>query len=98
MEIQFILSSTQEYAKYKYTHASLNLEYFTDKDNWQSLNADEEPGSYSENLVKSGGVASVNGHYIESDEYLRVITDEESRILFGIKRDGNVFFGCDVPQ
>lgn len=40
----------------------------------------------------------VDGEYIDNPEFVRVYTDAEKHILFGIQKDGNVFFGAGVPQ
>lgn len=58
---------------------------------------DDEPTPNSDNLVKSGGVESVAGSYHQTDEYLKIIKDNSNRLLFGIKKDGDIVFGIGVP-
>ena len=58
---------------------------FTNVNNWQGV--DDEPTAGSNNLVKSGGVAEL-GYNIENPEYLKVLTDNEDKVLEGIKADG----------
>ena len=62
------------------------------------LGIDDEPTEGSENLVKSGGVAAVNGFYIDDPEFIRVLVDSEKRILAGIKSDGSVTWAKGVPD
>lgn len=59
--------------------------------------ADNEPTAGSDKLVKSGGVAAVNGSYVENPEWIRVITDKNDRILCGIKADGSIEWSVGVP-
>ena len=61
------------------------------------MGVDDGPTSGSDNLVKSGGVAAVNGFYIQDCDYIRVVTDADDRILFGIKRDGCIEWSKGVP-
>lgn len=59
---------------------------------------DDEPTAESDNLVKSGGVATVNGSYTTNEEWIRIVTDSEGKILYGVKADGEFAFGVGVPQ
>lgn len=59
---------------------------------------DDEPTKDSNNLVKSGGVASVYGVYEENPQWINVALDKEGRILFGAEKDGNFYFGAGVPR
>lgn len=38
------------------------------------------------------------GYYEDNPEYVRVITDSEGRLLFGIKTDGSIDWGAGVPK
>lgn len=58
---------------------------------------DDEPTLGSKNLVRSGGVAGMYGHYTENPEFLYVMTDMEQRILLALRKDGQVMFGAGVP-
>ena len=37
-------------------------------------------------------------HYVENPEFVRVVTDNEDRILYAVKADGDFYFGAGVPQ
>lgn len=52
---------------------------------------DDEPTENSNRGVKSGGVAAVEGFYVDDSEWIRVILDAEGRILAGIKADGTTY-------
>lgn len=60
--------------------------------------ADEEPLEGSDKLIKSSGVADVNGCTKESAQYLRVVLDKENNLLYAVEKNGNFFFGKGVPQ
>ena len=70
--------------------------FTTDVTQWQGV--DDEPTAESDNLVKSGGIASMYGSYIENPEFVYVKTDSEGRILWAIKIDGGIYYGAGVPQ
>lgn len=38
------------------------------------------------------------GVYVENPEFVRVVTDNEDRILYAVKADGGFYFGAGVPQ
>ena len=57
---------------------------------------DDEPTAGSDNLVKSGGVADVYGTYIESPEWIKVITIN-NKIICGIKKDGSIEWSVGIP-
>lgn len=38
------------------------------------------------------------GRYEENPEFIRVDIDAEGHVLWGIKTDGDIFFGCGVPS
>jgi len=57
---------------------------------------DPTPGSVKP--LRSGGAAATYGHYIENPEFLSVILDDEEKVLVGIQKDGNVYFGAGCPQ
>lgn len=38
------------------------------------------------------------GHYAENPEFVRVYLDSKDRVLWGIQRDGNIYYGAGVPQ
>ena len=59
---------------------------------------DSKPTAGSDNLVKSGGIASMYGSYTENPEHVYVQTDNEDKILYGVKTDGEFFFGAGCPQ
>lgn len=59
---------------------------------------DDKPTPESNKLVKSGGVADMYGSYTENPEYVYVKTDNEGKILYGVKIDGEFFFGAGCPQ
>ena len=59
---------------------------------------DEEPTPGSDNLVKSGGVASVEGYYVDNPEYIKAELDAEGRIIRAIKNNGDIYFGAGIPS
>lgn len=96
MSIKFVLSSDNKYVQYRYMSSSTTDANIANVNNWQGV--DDEPTSESNNLVKSGGVASVGGFYIEEGfEWVRVITDKDGKFLAGIKKDGSVEWSVGVP-
>lgn len=58
---------------------------------------DDEPTPDSDNIAKSGGIANMYGSYTEDPEYAYVQTDNEDKILFGVKQDGSMYFGEGCP-
>ena len=58
---------------------------------------DDEPTPNSDNLVKSGGIANKYGFDINSQEYIKVITDGEGKLLFCIKTDGSIEWYKGIP-
>lgn len=36
--------------------------------------------------------------FTENNEYLKALLDSGKRILYGVQKDGNFYFGCDVPK
>ena len=66
--------------------------------NVKEYGIDDEPTAGSDNLVKSGGIASAYGSYIENPEFVYVKTDNKGRILWAIKIDGSIYYGTGVPQ
>lgn len=59
---------------------------------------DAEPTPDSVKPLQSGGAASVLGHYIENPEFVRAVTDNEDKVLYGVQADGNFYFGAGCPQ
>ena len=54
---------------------------------------DDKPTPESNNLVKSGGIADMYGHYEENPEFVNAITDNEGKLLFALrKEDGKPYF------
>lgn len=56
MVVQFVRSSDNKYVQYRYMGTEITGTPFLDTANWQGV--DEEPITGSDNLIKSGGVAS----------------------------------------
>lgn len=56
-------------------------------------------GTWSKDSTDVASVGMVNqlGEYIENQEWVRVITDNDGKILYGVKVDGNFYFGGDCP-
>lgn len=54
---------------------------------------DEEPTPGSDNFVKSGGVASVEGYYVDNPEYIKAELDSQNRIIWAVRKDGRIYFG-----
>lgn len=59
---------------------------------------DTEPTPESVNPVTSNGIAGTLGYNTENVEFVRVLVDSQNRVVFGIQRDGNVYFGAGVPK
>lgn len=64
----------------------------------KQVGIDNVPTAGSDNLVKSGGVVSMYGHYDENPDFSEIHIDKNNRILFGVKKDGDFFFGAGVPS
>lgn len=58
---------------------------------------DEEPTAGSRKLAESGGIAKVYGSYKDDDNWAYVITDKDSKFIFGIKNDGSIEWSAGVP-
>lgn len=43
-------------------------------------------------------VKDTYGDYAESPEFVRVVTDKDGRMLYGVQKDGNFYFGAGCPQ
>lgn len=54
----------------------------------QVVGIDNEPTAGSDNLVKSGGVADAYGTYRNASEYLKVIVDNNNKLIEATKNDG----------
>lgn len=59
---------------------------------------DDEPTAGSDNLVKSGGITNVYGKYVENPEFIRVYIERNNKIVWAIKKDGDIYFGAGVPK
>ena len=64
----------------------------------REVGIDDEPTAGSDNLVKSGGAAGTYGGYTENPEFIRVVTDNEGKILYAVRTNGDFYFGAGVPQ
>ena len=58
-----------------------------------------DPVSVSQNTLSIGGqeVGELGGQLAESPEWMRVVTDREDKILYGVKTDGKFYFGDGCP-
>lgn len=66
----------------------------------RQIGIDNEPIADSQNLVKSGGIAlqiSQLGQYANNPEWVKVVTDANDKILYGVKTDGKFYFGNGCP-
>lgn len=43
------------------------------------------------------GKISQLGQYVDNPEWVRVVTDNDGKILYGVKSDGKFYFGADCP-
>lgn len=43
-------------------------------------------------------VKDTYGDYTENPEFVRVVTDKEDKVLYGVQKDGNFYFGAGCPQ
>ena len=59
---------------------------------------DLEPTPDSVNPVTSNGIAGTLGYNIDNVEFVRVVVDSQNRVVFGIRHDGDVYFGAGVPE
>ena len=39
-----------------------------------------------------------NDVYVENPEFVRVVTDKDDKVLYGVQTDGNFYFGAGCPQ
>lgn len=92
MSIKFVQTYDNKYVQYRLMSDTFN----TTVTNWQGV--DDVPTAGSDNLVKSGGIVSMYGSYIENSEFVRLYLDQNKKILWGIQRDGNIYFGAGVPR
>ena len=56
------------------------------------------PSQIEARIQEALAEGSANGKYIDNPEYIAVWTDAEKRILFGLKQDGDFYFGYGVPS
>lgn len=65
--------------------------------NWQTIG----PVSVSQNTqtLEIGGVeqGALGGVFIDNPEWVKVVTDKDGKILYGVKVDGKFYFGADCP-
>lgn len=96
----YLASESGTYTNFNATELQDGLSVLMWDGSWSSqqiFGIDDEPTAGSDNLVKSGGIASAYGSYIENPEFAYVKTDKEGRILWAIKTDGSVYYGAGVP-
>lgn len=43
-------------------------------------------------------VKNTYGDYTENPEFVRVVTDKDDKVLYGVQTDGNFYFGAGCPQ
>lgn len=57
-------------------------------------------GAWSKDSTGAASLEIVNqlGQYVENPEWVRVVTDAEGRVLYGVKTDGEFYFGAGCPQ
>lgn len=68
---------------------------------WRGYNGtvlQELQDGVTNSVPSSEAILKFFGRYIESHEFVRAYLDDEDRILWGIQRDGNVWFGAGVPN
>lgn len=58
---------------------------------------DAEPTPESVKPLQSGGAAAVLGHCVDNPEWVRVVTDGDDKVLYGVKTDGKFYFGAGCP-
>lgn len=81
---------------------------FTTGEKVDNVGIDDEPTAGSNNLVKSGGVyervsqldqkVDYLGEYISEDRFVRVVTDSDNKILYGVTPEGDFYFGAGCPS
>jgi hypothetical protein len=72
-------------------------EWSTTESDWQGV--DSHPTKESLNLLESGGAAETYGYYIEENpEFIYVCTGKNKKVLFGINKNGNFYFGAGCPE
>ena len=52
--------------------------------------------SAAQGVVLDGKISQL-GQYLENPEWVRVVTDDDGKILYGVKTDGKFYFGDDCP-
>lgn len=57
-------------------------------------------GAWSKDSTGAASLEMVNqlGQYVENPEFVKVVIDNDGRVLYGIKKDGDFFFGAGVPK
>lgn len=66
----------------------------------QSYDVATQPVSVSQNTLSIGGEVKgeLAGQLVENLEWIKVVTDSEGKILYGVKTDGNFYFGAGCPN
>lgn len=66
---------------------------------WSKESTGIKQVSVSQNVLSIGGVESglLAGQMVENPEFVKIVTDGNDRVLYGVKSDGDFFFGCGVP-
>lgn len=79
------------------------IDYIQEKIDELSLDEYEDIVTFLGNLIEGDNTLQelldkkVDGAYVENPEFIKVCTDSEGGILFGIKNNGDVFLGYGVP-
>lgn len=66
---------------------------------WSKQNTGIKFVSVSQNTLSIGSeeVGELAGQLVENPEWVRVVTDSEDKILYGVKTDGKFYFGDGCP-
>lgn len=93
--LEYILNNADALIPTSWRKGGMSIKFIQSSDNkyvQYRLMADEWSIDTEDWAIAEEGV------YIDNPEFVRVYTDAEEHILFGVQKDGNVFFGAGVPQ
>lgn len=63
-----------------------------------AVQTDAEPVKNSANHLTSGAIAASSGYYVDNPEWIRLYVDGAKRILFGIRKNGDVDWAKGIPK
>lgn len=92
----YIDENTEKWVNEQFIGDNLS-DNWADDANWQSIGKDV---TVSQNTLIIDGEekGELAGQIINNPVWIKIVTDSENKILYGIKSDGQFYFGAGVPE